>query len=406
MKVLAINCGSTSLEFRVLDAEGGEVRNFADLPRGSINGVGKEAQVLFREGKENHHKETTLLPDFRQATNRMLDWLHRTNLSRNKGWDAVGHRIVHGGSRYTSSALIDEGLIEHVSALRELAPLHNAPVLAIIRAFYQGNTAEKPMVAVFDSAFHRDLPERASLYAIPYRWNSKYRIRRHGFHGLAHRSMLEQYCETTGKPRNKVRLITLQLGGGCSAAAIAGGHSVDTSMGLTPLEGLMMSTRSGDVDPSLPGYLAREEGVDTQKIEHTLNTRSGLRGVSGSSGDMRELLEAALQGDGRAALAIEMFCYRIQKCVGAYLAALSGADAIVFGGGIGENAPAIRENILRHFEWCGLRLDRESNDAAQGRKSRISAPDSVIDCYVLPVDETKLIAQETADLLQGTATIT
>jgi acetate kinase len=257
------------------------------------------------------------------------------------------------------------------------------------------------MVAVFDTAFHHTMPARAAQYALPRHLADKYPIRRYGFHGIAHRYMSERYATLTSTPPDQLRLITLQLGSGCSAAAIQAGRSIDTSMGFTPLEGLMMGTRCGDLDPAVPGFLARQEGVDTAEVEVWLNTRSGLLGVSEHSSDMRQLLEAEAHGNARAALAVDMFCYRIRKCLAAYLAVLNGAEAIVFGGGIGENAPAVRERICANMDWCGLRLDATRNAAARDTEARISADNASLHAYVIPVDEAAMIAQDTITALQG-----
>jgi acetate kinase len=248
------------------------------------------------------------------------------------------------------------------------------------------------------------MPERASLYPIPLELAEKHRIRRYGFHGTAHRCMVERYADLTATPVEDTRLVTLQLGNGCSATAVAGGRSVDTSMGFTPLEGLMMGTRSGSVDPSLVGFLARRESVDASEIEGWLNRRSGLLGVSGTSRDVRELLEAEERGDERAALALEMFCDRVRKHIGAYLAVLGGADAVVFGGGIGENAPCIRERICAGMGWCGLVLDVERNARAVGLEARVSTEDSKVHAYVIPVDEETRIAEDTARCLHDSGT--
>jgi acetate kinase len=244
------------------------------------------------------------------------------------------------------------------------------------------------------------MPERASRYAIPQELAAKHHIWRYGFHGLAHRYMTERYVAITSTPMARVKLITLQLGNGCSATAVEGGRSLDTSMGFTPLEGLMMGTRSGDVDPSLVAFLARREGVSVEAVEGWLNTRSGLLGVSGRSRDMRELLEAERQGDHRAALAVEMFCYRVRKCIGAYLSVLGGAHAIVFGGGIGENAPTVRARICVGMDWCGLTLDQDRNAATIGVEERISADYAKVHAYVIPVDEAVIIARDTAGCLR------
>jgi acetate kinase len=271
-----------------------------------------------------------------------------------------------------------------------------------MKASLEATNPPVPMVAVFDTAFHRTMPERASLYPIPRELTERHGIRRYGFHGTAHRCMVERYSALTATPAEETRLVTLQLGNGCSAAAVSGGRSVDTSMGFTPLEGLMMGTRSGSLDPSLVGFLARRESVDASEVEGWLNGRSGLLGISETSRDVRELLGAEERGDGRAALALQMFCDRVRNQVGAYLAVLGGADAVVFGGGIGENAPLIRERILAGMGWCGLVLDPERNDSAVGVEARITSQTSKIHAYVVLVDEESRIAEDTAHLLGTT----
>jgi acetate kinase len=256
------------------------------------------------------------------------------------------------------------------------------------------------MVATFDTAFHRTMPDRASHYAIPHELAAKYGVRRYGFHGLAHRYMTERYAATTSTPLERVKLVTLQLGNGCSATAVEGGRSVDTSMGFTPLEGLMMGTRSGDVDPSLAGFLARREDVPVEEVEDWLNTRSGLLGVSERSQDMREVLKAEARGDARAALAVDMFCHRVRRYIGAYLAILGGADAVVFGGGIGENAPAVRARICAGMQWCGLTIDPHRNAEAIGADTRISSDDSTLHAYVISVNEAAIIVRDTVGCLR------
>lgn len=401
MRVLVINCGSSTLKFELT-----EVANQAAHSRGRrlasgvIDSIGGRAAVeLQAEGREALH-EVADLADHAGAARRVLGWMDGTGLLAAGGLDAVGHRVVHGGDRFVRPTLIDGEVLEAIEALGDLAPLHNEPSLNAIRAAREVLGRDVPMVAVFDTAFHRAMPERASGYAIPPAMAEKHGVRRYGFHGIAHKYMTERYAAITGTPLDGVKLITLQLGNGCSATAVENGRSVDTSMGFTPLEGLMMGTRSGDVDPSLAGFLARREGVDFEEVEGWLNRRSGLLGVSGRSGDMRKILEAETQGDKRAGLAVDMFCYRVRKQVGAYLAALGGAEAVVFGGGIGENAAAVRARICAGMEWCGLILDAGRNAAAIGSEARISADGAAIHAYVTPVDEAAIIASETVRCLR------
>ena len=396
MRVLAINCGSSTLKFKLVEVD----RTTRTIAGGLVERIGDDKASLTLRLKDYVFDEHTSAPNHEAAILAVLDRLATAELPAP---EAFGHRVVHGGDRFAGPAVIDEGVMSHIEALGELAPLHNGPSLAAIRSSLGETGPSVPMVAVFDTAFHRTMPEKASLYPIPRALAEKHGIRRYGFHGTAHGCMVERYCDLTATPVEETRLITLQLGNGCSAAAVSRGRPVDTSMGFTPLEGLMMGTRSGSVDPSLVGFLARREGVDTSEIEEWLNKRSGLLGISGTSRDVRELLDAEEHGDGGAALALEMFCERVRKQIGAYLATLGGADAIVFGGGIGENAPLIRERVITGMGWCGLLFDPERNANAVGVEARISSEDSKIHAYVVSVDEEIKIAEETANLLGARA---
>jgi acetate kinase len=392
MRVLAINCGSSTLKFKLVEVDGAT----RTLARGLVDRIGNENASLTLSTEGGLFEQQVTAPDHETALPIVLDKMVSAGLAAP---EAFGHRVVHGGDRFSGPALIDKDVMSHIEDLGELAPLHNGPSLAAIKASLRATNPPVPMVAVFDTAFHRSMPERASLYPLPRKLTERHGIRRYGFHGTAHRCMVERYSALTATPAEASSLITLQLGNGCSAAAVSGGRSVDTSMGFTPLEGLMMGTRSGSVDPSLVGFLARREGVDASEVEGWLNKRSGLLGISETSRDVRELLGAEKRGDGRAALALQMFCDRVRKQVGAYLAVLGGADAVVFGGGIGENAPPIRERILDGMEWCGLVLDPERNAGAVGAEARITTEASKIHAYAVIVDEETRIAKDTAHLL-------
>jgi len=400
MRVLVINCGSSTLKFELIDTTAQRADSEAEqrLARGVIERIGGQASLDF-VAESNAYQDTASIADHEQASRRVLDWLGTAGFLTPSGLEAVGHRVVHGGHRFVEPVRLDDTVIAAIDALHDLAPLHNEPALAAIRATRAVLGARVPMVAVFDTAFHHTMPAWAAQYAIPRRLADRYHIRRYGFHGLAHRYMSERYAALTTTPIEQLKLITLQLGSGCSATAIAAGRSVDTSMGFTPLEGLMMATRSGDLDPALPGFLARQEGVDVAQVETWLNTRSGLLGVSECSRDMRELLAAEAHGNAGAALAVELFCYRVRKCMAAYLAVLNGAEAIVFGGGIGENAPAVRARICASMDWCGLQLDATRNAAARAVEARISADHASLHAYVIPVDEAVIIARDTAQCL-------
>jgi acetate kinase len=402
MKILVINCGSSTLKFQVVQVDDAarDDRRERWLAGGIVDGVGGLADIEFRAEDSETLRAEVEVSDHGEATGRLLEWLDGVGLVGPNGIEAIGHRVVHGGELFVEPTPINDEVIAAIEALSDLAPLHNAPALSAIRTARAALQADVPMVATFDTAFHRGLPERAYKYAIPTDLAERHGVRRYGFHGLAHRYMVERFSEITATPVEQTKLITLQLGAGCSATAVDDGRSVDTSMGFTPLEGLIMGTRCGDSDPSLAGFLARREDVSAEEVEGWLNTRSGLLGVSGHSGDMRELLEAERQGDIRASLAVDMFCYRVRKYIGAYLAVLGGADAIIFGGGIGENAPAVRARICAGMDWCGLTVDADRNAGTVSSEARISSDGSRPQAYVIPVDEAVMIARDTADCLR------
>jgi acetate kinase len=405
MHVLVVNSGSSSIKFRlveVVEEPTGALRSRSALLQGVVKGIGEVASFEVT-GQDGHRSTTTVeIRDHAHALRVLFDHLSGSLRAIN----AVGHRVVHGGDRYVEPTLITEQVEAGIDRLAELAPLHNPSCLAGIRGARAILGSALPMVAVFDTAFHQTMPEVARRYALPAELTERHRIRRYGFHGIAHASLAAGYAEATGRPLERTRLITMQLGNGCSVAAIAQGRSVETSMGFTPLEGLVMGTRSGDVDASIVSYLSEREKVEASEVERWLNERSGLLGLSGRSNDMRELLRAAEQEqDKRAEFAIDLFCYRVRKYLGAYLAVLGGADAIVFGGGIGENAPEIRDRICKKMEWCGLRIDPDFNRAAiglaPGRAAKISVDGSRLAAYVVAADEETWIARETVRCVRG-----
>ena len=397
MNILAVNSGSTSLKLDLMQVEssGAAPRR---LVRGRVERFGPEAATDFQLGDGERFRSSKNVADHRAGVSWFLDNLAAASGGTLLPIAAAVHRVVHGGARFTAPALLDEGVLAELEALSELAPLHNPPALTAIRAVRSALGADVPMVAVFDTAFHRALPPRAAIYPLPHELTARHGLRRFGFHGIAHDCMLRRYAHLAGVPIAEAVLITLQLGGGCSAAAVRDGHSVDTSMGFTPLEGLMMGTRTGDLDPGLLLYLARKEGVGVADLENMLNQRSGLLGVSGRSADLRQVLAAAPH-DARAALAVDMFCYRARKYIGAYLAALGGAQAIVFGGGVGENQPRVRQRICEGLDWFGLVLDPVRNAAATGVEGRISRDDARVQAWVVSVDEAALMAEGAAECL-------
>jgi len=403
MRILSINCGSSTLKF--------DYFHFSDKPNGIDRriahgiaaGIGVGGAISFTSSADVQIIKKMKLADHSDATEKVLRLMAQHGLTTSSKINAIGHRVVHGGDRFIEPTLIDDEVIEAIEDVSSLAPLHNEPSLIAIKAMRESVDPAIPMVAVFDTAFHHAVPERAWRYAIPRELADKHHIRRYGFHGLAHRYMSERYAAIAGVPSASLKLITLQLGNGCSAAAIDGGRSADTSMGFTPLEGLVMGTRSGDIDPSLVGFIARREKIGSDQVEEILNKKSGLLGLSGKWRDMRELLRAEKDGDAGAALAIDIFCYRTRKYIGAYLAALGGADAVIFGGGIGENAPSVRARILSGMGWCGLSLDEVRNESATRVECCISADGSAIKAYVIPVDEASIIARDTMDCIKRAA---
>jgi acetate kinase len=315
---------------------------------------------------------------------------------------AVGHRVVHGGELFHESALITDEVLKGIQSCIDLAPLHNPSNIKGILAVREVLGESMPQVAVFDTAFHHFLPEYAYMYAIPYHLYRRHRIRRYGFHGTSHRYVAYRYRLLRGLTREQTNIITLHLGNGCSAAAIRAGHPIDTSMGMTPLEGLVMGTRSGDIDPAVVNLIASKEGLSTHEVESLLNKQSGLLGISGMTNDMRVLLgEVRENNDRRARLAIEIFCYRARKYIGAYLAAMGGADAVVFTGGIGENSPEIRAHICEGLEWAGLEIDEARNKELVGREGVISREGARLAAYAIPTDEELLIARDTVRCILG-----
>jgi acetate kinase len=411
MNILVLNCGSSSVKFQIIATDLELIAGNRDLrlARGSLERVGGEAIVsLQSEGKEAQ-RSTAKLRDTRAAVELIVRWACSeagiAQIQSVADIHAVGHRVVHGGERFTQSVAIDDAVLRGIEDCIELAPLHNPTNIKGIVAAREVFGNGLPQVAVFDTAFHQTLPEHAYLYAIPYQLYRRYRIRRYGFHGTSHRYVAYRYRQLRGIERDQTNVITLHLGNGCSIAGIRAGDSLDTSMGLTPLEGLVMGTRSGDIDPAIVDFIGAKEGLATHEVETLLNKQSGLLGISGLTHDMRELLEEERDNnDRRAHLAIEIFCYRARKYIGAFLAAVGGAEAVVFTGGIGENSPDIRSRICTGLEWAGLELEPQKNaNAVSGSEGVISKDDSRLAAYVIPTDEELLIARDTVRCVTGVA---
>lgn len=409
MNVLVVNSGSSSLKFQVIATDLERIKQYRDerLCKGEIEGIGGDAIFRFKSRDGAAQTFTASLNDIPAA----LDYLVRYIVSEKSGVieikkaadvNAVGHRIVHGGVRFTESALIDDKVLQGIEECIDLAPLHNPDNIKGIQAARKLFGKDTPQVAVFDTAFHQSMPEQAYLYALPFDLYQKHRVRRYGFHGTSHRYVASRYRALRGLTREQTNIITLHLGNGCSAAAIRGGFSVDTSMGMTPLEGLVMGTRSGDLDPAIVNVIARKEGLSGPDVDTLLNTQSGLLGISGLTNDMREL-QAKLKehDDRRVRLAIEVFCYRARKYVGAFLACMGGAEAVVFTGGIGENSPDVRARICAGMEWAGLHLDPKGNEETVGREGAICTDDSKLLAYAIPTDEELLISRDTVRVILG-----
>jgi acetate kinase len=409
MNILVLNSGSSSLKFQIIATDLGRIRKDADvrLLRGEVERIGGEAIVTVQKNGEAKQKFTASLRDVPAALDYVIRWMASDHSGINEirsagDIHAVGHRVVHGGEQFKESAIITDEVLKGIENCIDLAPLHNPSNIRGIQAVREVFGSQMPQVAVFDTAFHHALPEHAYLYAIPYHLYLRYRIRRYGFHGTSFRYVAYRYRTLRNLTRQQTNIVALHLGNGCSAVAIKGGSPVDTSMGMTPLEGLVMGTRSGDVDPAVLSFIASKEGLSLNEVETLLNKQSGLLGISGLTNDMRALQsELTEHDDRRARLAIEIFCYRAKKYIGAYLAAMGGADAVIFTGGIGENSPVVRARICEGLAWAGLSLDEDKNKNAVGQQGIISSDASRMAAYVIPTDEELLIARDTLRCIQG-----
>ncbi|HUN66197.1 MAG TPA: acetate kinase [Bacteroidota bacterium] len=404
MNILVLNCGSSSVKFQIIETDLDLIEKNQDrrLASGVLERVIGQALITLQADGQPKVRRAEAIRDHREAINYVLRWIisPESNIKKiNSLADihAVGHRVVHGGERFTKSVLISDEVIEQIEDTIELAPLHNPANLKGIVAARELLGPGVPQVAVFDTAFHSTMPETSYLYAIPYQLYRRHRIRRYGFHGTSHRYVSYRYRSIRGITPEQTNLITMHLGNGCSACAIRRGESIDTSMGFTPLEGLVMGTRVGDLDPSLIEFIRNKEGMSVREIDTMLNKQSGLLGISGLTNDMRELLdEEQEKQDRRARLAIDIFCNRARKYVGAYYAEMGGADAVVFTGGIGENSAKVRERICAGLESLGLEIDKKRNaELVQGKEGEISTDNSKLKAWVIPTNEELLIARDT-----------
>ncbi len=395
MKVLVINCGSSSIKYQLIHTKDKET-----LCKGLVERIGAVTSIIKQEWKgEKPEKKSLSLDKHTTALKAVMELLVSADNDYLQSLDeieAVGHRVVHGGEVFKDSVLIDEDVEEAIQEAFDIAPLHNPPNLQGIRAAKQ-HLPDVPHVAVFDTAFHQTIPTEAFLYGIPNRLYRRYKIRRYGFHGTSHYYVSRIYFKMTGKPKKGSKIITCHLGNGASVTAIKNGNSIDTSMGFTPLEGLVMGTRSGDIDPSILFYLIEKEELSLANVHALLNKHSGLLGISGYAADMRDLIEEAEDGDTRSKEAIDVFCYKAKKYIGAYIAALDGVDAIIFTGGIGENSSLIRSKILSNLNTLGISIDEKLNEAIPENKL-ISTKNSEVDIFVIPTNEELVIAIDAAKI--------
>ena len=404
MKVLVLNCGSSSLKFQLIETDETMAREGRDrtLAKGLVEDAGGTAVLHVEAEGKKPVRDAIGAFQHRKAVEKALAVLTdpETGVIPHKDEiGAVGHRVVHGGEQFQSSVLIDDQVIEGIEAMIALAPLHNP---ANLQGYYaaKAELPNAPQVAVFDTSFHHTMPPESYLYGLPYSLYQRFGIRRFGFHGTSHRFVAGRLAALLDREGDSgLRLITCHLGNGASACAVLGGKSIDTSMGFTPLEGLVMGTRCGDLDPAALLFIMGREELGAAEASALMNKHSGLLGLSGLSNDMRTLLEAEEKGNERARLAIDVFCYRLRKYIGAYAAALGGVDAIAFAGGIGENSPAVRERTLRGLEGLGLRLDAKRNDEAKGKEEEISPEGAGARVFVVPTNEELMIARDAARLV-------
>ena len=396
MNVLVINCGSSSLKYQVIHSDSEEV-----LAKGICERIGIDGRLVYQPKGGEKEITDSPMPTHTEAVKMVLDALINPKTGVLKSLDeidAVGHRLVHGGEKFANSILIDEDVIRGVEECSDLAPLHNPANLIGVRAC-QEVLKDVPMVGVFDTAFHQTMPMEAYLYGVPYEYYEKYKVRKYGFHGTSHSYVSKRAAEILGKPYDSLKTIVCHLGNGASICAVKNGKSIDTSMGLSPLEGLVMGTRSGDIDPSAVEYLAKKENLDMEGIMKVLNKESGVYGLSGLSSDFRDLDSAAGEGNMRAQTARDVFCYRAAKYIGSYVAAMNGADVICFTAGVGENDGKVRASICSYLGFLGIEIDKEANKT-RGEEVILSTPESKVTVMLVPTNEELAICRETVDIVK------
>lgn len=395
MNVLVINCGSSSLKYQVINSESEEV-----LAKGLCERIGIDGRLVYQKTGLDKEITEAPMPTHKQAIQMVLDAVINPKTGCIKSLDeigAVGHRMVHGGEKFACSVVLNDEVLKTVEECNDLAPLHNPANLIGVRAC-QELMPNTPMVGVFDTAFHQTMPEKAYMYGLPYEYYEKYGVRKYGFHGTSHSYVSKKAAELLGKPYDQMKTIVCHLGNGASICAVENGKSIDTSMGLTPLEGLIMGTRSGDVDPGAMEYICKKENLDMEGIMTVLNKKSGVQGMSGISSDFRDLEAAVKEGNKKAIMTCHAFSYRVAKYIGSYIAAMNGVDCIVFTAGIGENTSFIRKDVLSYFGYMGITLDEEANNQ-RGDFLTISTPDSKVKVIVVATNEELAICRETVALV-------
>ena len=399
MKILVVNAGSSSLKYQLIDMDNEQV-----IAKGLCDKIGlDDSNVSHKAFDGREYKANVKMPTHSEAFETLMYALIESDAKVIDSYDeigAIGHRVVHGGTYFNKSCLVDDDVALKVDELKELAPLHNHPHYLGIVACTKTFGKDVPQVVVFDTAFHQTMPEKAYMFGLPYEYYEKYQVRRYGAHGTSHRYVSERCAKIMGKDKKDLKIVTCHIGNGASITAVDGGICVDTSMGFTPLDGFIMGTRSGGVDPSALTYIANKENISPDKMSDILNKKSGLLGISGVSSDNRDVSAAAANGNHRAALANEIQRYQIAKFVGSYIAAMNGVDAIVFTAGIGENDPVLRTEVCKHFGYMGVKINEEKN-LIRGEEVEISTPDSTVKVFVIPTNEELAIAKDTLEIVNN-----
>ena len=399
MNILVINCGSSSLKYQLIDMKDESV-----IAKGNCDRIGIDGHISHKTFDGRTYEADCSFPTHTEAFQKLVETLTTGDASVIKSMDeisAVGHRIVQGAEIFDKTTLVTDEVIKQIDELQELAPVHNHPHALALWACKKVIPENVPQVVVFDTAFHQTMPEKAYMFGLPYEDYEKYHVRKYGFHGTSHRFVSAALAETVGKDIKDLKIISCHLGNGSSITAIEGGKSIDTTMGFTPLDGVLMGTRTGSVDPSAVTFVAQKHGFTPNEMSDYMNKKSGFLGLSGVSSDNREVSAAAAHGDKRACLVNEMLAYQIKKDIGAYTAAMNGVDAIIFTGGIGENDPPTRENSCSDLDFFGIKIDKELNKTVRGKKCKISTPDSKVEVWVIPTNEELLIARDTLALISN-----